>query len=216
MILSAPNYFKALLLCLFSFFFSGAAVAAPILSETVLTANSEGATAGSFDGGTATLTTAANLNVTGHTRNYVAQYFVPSASGSYQIGLSSSTEDTVIVLYTGAFSPTTPGLNATTVRDDYSGSRSPGVTMGTCGTQVSYCPQITENLVGGQTYYIVVTSYRPNRTVSDGVNMYIYGEPVTFGNKSQSDAATGLSSSVQIELTTRARSLINLDKNFFI
>ena len=100
------------------------------------------------------------------------------------------------------------------MRDDYSGSRSPGVTMGTCGTQVSYCPQITENLVGGQTYYIVVTSYRPNRTVSDGVNMYIYGEPVTFGNKSQSDAATGLSSSVQIELTTRARSLINLDKNF--
>ena len=38
----------------------------------------------------------------------------------------------------------------------------------------SYCPQISANLVGGQTYFIVITSYAPNMTVSDGVNMCVW------------------------------------------
>lgn len=187
---------------------------APTLSETVLTSNSDGATSGSFDGGTSTLTTTANLATTGSNRNYVAQYFVPSASGSYDIGLSSSTEDTVIVFYSGNFSSSSPSTNAKTVRDDYSGSRPSGVTMGTCGAQTSFCPQITETLVGGQTYYIVVTSYAPNKTVSDGVNLYIYGEPVSFGTASQAAAENALTNAVASELANETRGLINLEKNF--
>ena len=189
-------------------------LAAPKLSETVLTANSDGATSGSFNGGGATLTSIMNLATTGSNRNFVAQYFVPSSSGIYEIGLSSSTEDTVIVFYSGIFQPSSPATNAQTVKDDFSGTRSAGVTMGTCGGRVSYCPQITENLVGGQTYYIVVTSYRPNRTVSDGVNLYIYGEPVSFGNTDQTDATAKLETTVNLEVLNRAKSLIKSNKMY--
>ena len=188
--------------------------AAPQLSETVLTANSDGATSGSFNGGGATLTSTANLATTGSNRNFVAQYFVPSSSGIYEIGLSSSTEDTVIVFYSGIFQSSSPATNAQTVQDDFSGTRPVGVTMGTCGGRVSYCPQITENLVGGQTYYIVVTSYRPNRTVSDGVNLYIYGEPVSFGNTDQTDATAKLETTVNLEVLNRAKSLIKFNKMY--
>ena len=187
---------------------------APTLNETVLTSNSDGATSGSFDGGGGTLTSTADLATTGSNRNYVAQYFVPSASGSYDIGLSSSTEDTVIVFYSGTFSSSSPSTNATTVRDDYSGARPTGVVMGTCGTQTSYCPQITETLVGGQTYYIVVTSYAPNKTVSDGVNLYIYGEPVSFGTASQASAENALTNAVASEVVSQTQGFINLEKSF--
>ena len=153
-------------------------IALPVLVQSIVNANSNGATVGSFDGGTNQLTTVANLSVSGQTRKYVAQYFVPTVTGSYDIGLSSSSEDTVLVLYQGSFDPGNPGINSLTLIDDYSGSRPPGVSVssGSCGTtdpDGSYCPQISANLVGGQTYFIVVTSYSPNMTVSDGVNMYV-------------------------------------------
>ena len=46
-----------LIVCLFILVVTGAStLAAPILSETVLTTNSDGATSGSFNGGGATLT----------------------------------------------------------------------------------------------------------------------------------------------------------------
>lgn len=188
--------------------------AAPKLSETVLTANSDGATSGSFNGGDTFLTTTANLATTGSNRNFVAQYFVPSSSGSYEIGLSSSTEDTVIVFYSGRFQSSSPATNAQTVKDDFTGTRSAGVTMRTCGGQASLCPQITENLVGGQTYYIVVTSYRPNKTVSDGVNLYIYGKPVSFGNTDQTEATAKLETTVNLEVLNRTKSLIKFNKMY--
>ena len=204
-----------LIVCLLVCVVTGASTfAAPILSETVLTTNSDGATSGSFSGGGANLTSTADLATIGSNRNFVAQYFVPSSSGSYEIGLSSSTEDTVIVFYSGTFQSSTPATNAQTVKDDFTGTRSFGVTMGTCGGQVRYCPQITENLVGGQTYYIVVTSYSPNRTVSDGVNLYIYGEPVSFGNTDQSDAAAKLATTVNLEVLNRTKSLIKFNKMY--
>ena len=204
-----------LIVCLLIWVVTGSSTfAAPILSETVLTTNSDGATSGSFNGGGGTLTSTANLATTGSNRNFVAQYFVPSSSGTYEIGLSSSTEDTVVVFYSGTFQSSTPATNAQTVRDDFTGTRSVGVTMGTCGGQVRYCPQITENLVGGQTYYIVVTSYLPNRTVSDGVNLYIYGEPVSFGNTDQTDAAAKLATTVNLEVLNRTKSLIKFNKMY--
>ena len=204
-----------LIVCLFIWVATGAsAFAAPTLSETVLTSNSDGATSGSFNGGGATLTSTANLATTGFNRNFVAQFFVPSSSGTYEIGLSSSTEDTVLVFYSGTFQSSSPATNAQTVKDDFTGTRSVGVTMGTCGGRASYCPQITENLVGGQTYYIVVTSYSPNRTVSDGVSLYIYGEPVSFGDTDQTDAAVKLESTVNLEVLNRAKSLIKFNKMY--
>ncbi|MDA9641673.1 hypothetical protein N9T26_02160 [Alphaproteobacteria bacterium] len=204
-----------LIVCLLIWLVTGtSAFAAPILSETVLTTNSDGATSGSFNGGGPTLTSTADLATTGLNRNFVAQYFVPSSSGIYEIGLSSSTEDTVIVFYSGTFQSSSPATNAQTVKDDFTGTRSVGVTMGTCDNRASYCPQITENLVGGQTYYIVVTSYSPNRTVSDGVSLYIYGEPVSFGDTDQTGAAAKLETTVNLEVLNRTKSLIKFNKMY--
>ena len=60
-------------------------IALPVLVQSIVNANSNGATIGSFDGGTNQLTTVANLSVSGQTRNYVAQFFVPTVTGSYSL-----------------------------------------------------------------------------------------------------------------------------------
>ena len=194
-------------------------IALPVLVQSIVNANSDGATAGSFDGGTNQLTTVANLSVLGQTRNYVAQYFVPTVTGSYDIGLSSSSEDTVLVLYQGIFDPDNPGINSLTLIDDYSGSRPPRVSVssGSCGATYpngSYCPQISANLVGGQTYFIVVTSYAPNMTVSDGVNMYVYGSPVLIGTTTQDRAKTSVKQLLRLDLSDVVKNLAHVNEKF--
>ena len=194
-------------------------IALPVLVQSIVNANSNGATVGSFDGGTNQLTTVANLSVSGQTRKYVAQYFVPTVTGSYDIGLSSSSEDTVLVLYQGSFDPGNPGINSLTLIDDYSGSRPPGVSVssGSCGAtdpDGSYCPQISANLVGGQTYFIVVTSYSPNMTVSDGVNMYVYGSPVLIGTATQDGATASVKRLLRLNLSDVMKNLGHVNEKF--
>ena len=194
-------------------------IAFPILVQSTVNANSNGATIGSFDGGTNQLTTVANLSVSGQNRNYVAQYFVPTVTGSYDIGLSSSSEDTVLVLYQGSFDPDNPGVNSLTLIDDYSGSRPPGVDVssGSCGStdpDGSFCPQITANLVGGQTYFIVVTSYAPNMTVSDGVNMYVYGSPVLIGTAAKDGAEASVKHLLRLNLSDILKNLGHVNEKF--
>ena len=194
-------------------------IALPVLVQSIVNANSNGATVGSFDGGTNQLTTVANLSVSGQTRKYVAQYFVPTVTGSYDIGLSSSSEDTVLVLFQGSFDPGNPGINSLTLIDDYSGSRPPGVSVssGSCGAtdpDGSYCPQISANLVGGQTYFIVVTSYSPNMTVSDGVNMYVYGSPVLIGTATQDGATASVKRLLRLNLSDVMKNLGHVNEKF--
>ena len=194
-------------------------IALPVLVQSIVNANSNGATVGSFDGGTNQLTTVGNLSVSGQTRKYVAQYFVPTVTGSYDIGLSSSSEDTVLVLYQGSFDPGNPGINSLTLIDDYSGSRPPGVSVssGSCGAtdpDGSYCPQISANLVGGQTYFIVVTSYSPNMTVSDGVNMYVYGSPVLIGTATQDGATASVKRLLRLNLSDVMKNLGHVNEKF--
>ena len=194
-------------------------IALPVLVQSIVNANSNGATIGSFDGGTNQLTTVANLSVSGQTRNYVAQYFVPTVTGSYDIGLSSSSEDTVLVLYQGNFDPGNPGINSLTLIDDYSGSRPSGISVssGSCGAtdpDGSYCPQITANLVGGQTYFIVITSYAPNMTVSDGVNMYVYGSPVLIGTATQDGAKASVKHLLRLNLSDVIKNLGDVNEKF--
>ena len=65
--------------------------AAPVLNEVVLNANSDGVTVGTFDGGGARLTGIANLiDTSAAPREYVAQVFTPSKTGTYVFGLSKS------------------------------------------------------------------------------------------------------------------------------
>ena len=71
----------------------------------------------------------------------------------------------------GTFNPSSPSTNALPLNDDPTAPYGPnGVVMEACGTQISYCPRITNNLTASTTYHIVITSYKPNMTVSDGVN----------------------------------------------
>ena len=194
-------------------------IALPVLVQSIVNASSNGATIGSFDGGTNQLTTVANLSVSGQTRNYVAQYFVPTVTGSYEIGLSSSSEDTVLVLYQGNFDPRNPGINGLTLIDDYSGSRPPGINVssGSCGAtdpDGSYCPQLSANLVGGQTYFIVITSYAPNMTVSDGVKMYVYGSPVLIGTAAKNNAQASVKHLLRLSLSDVMKNLGNVNEKF--
>ena len=80
--------------------------AIPVVTETILFNNSIGAVSGSFDGGGNTLAALADLTDTSAApREYVSQFFTPVVSGTYVFGLSSSNEDTVLILYEGEFDP---------------------------------------------------------------------------------------------------------------
>ncbi|MDB3880336.1 hypothetical protein N9315_04400 [Alphaproteobacteria bacterium] len=158
--------------------------ALPVLTEIVITGGVNGATVGTFDGGGSGLANISDLSDTSATdRQYVAQYFKPNVTGSYTFGLSKSNEDTVLILYSDTFNPDTPSINAVSLNDDVSAPfGAGGVVMENCGAQISYCPRISANLSSDNTYHIVITSYLPNMTVSDGVKFYINGEPITIGS----------------------------------
>lgn len=155
-----------------------------VLTEFVITGGVNGATVGTFDGGGSGLVNISDLSDTSATdRQYVAQYFKPTVTGSYTFGLSKSNEDTVLILYSDTFNPGSPSVNAVSLNDDVSAPfGAGGVVMENCGAQISFCPRISANLSSDTTYHIVITSYAPNMTVSDGVKLYIYGEPVMVGS----------------------------------
>ncbi len=172
--------------------------AAPVLNEVVLNANSDGVTVGTFDGGGAQLTAVSNLiDTSAAPREYVAQVFTPSKTGTYVFGLSKSNQDTVLVVYSGDFDPFTPSARAIILNDDADGAGAGGVVMNNCGINAMRCPKITMNLTGGNNYSVVVTSYLPAQTVSDGVNFYVFGEPVLIGSSS---IAETVGTSIRLDL----------------
>ena len=69
--------------------------------------------------------------------------------------------------------------------------------MNNCGVNAVRCPKITMNLTGGNNYSVVVTSYLPAQTVSDGVNFYVFGEPVLIGTSS---IAETVGTSIKLDL----------------
>jgi hypothetical protein len=70
------------------------------------------------------------------------------------------------------------------------------------------------NLVGGQTYFIVITSYAPNMTVSDGVNMYVYGSPVLIGTSTQDGAKASVKQFLRLSLSDIVKNLGNVNEKF--
>ena len=75
-------------------------------------------------------------------------------------------------------------MGAINLNDDADGAGAGGVVMNNCGLNAVRCPKISMTLNGGSNYSVVVTSYLPNQTVSDGVNFYVFGEPVLIGTAS--------------------------------
>ena len=81
------------------------------------------------------------------TRNYVATTFTAGASGSYDIGQpEGGPGDTIIAVYQGDFDPNDPEANLIDFNDD----AVPGVT---------FKPNLTVNLVEGQQYTVVVSTW---------------------------------------------------------
>ena len=171
------------LFMIFLIFTSSSISAAPVLNESVLTGGSSGVTVGSFDGGGAGLRVIGDLtNTSSPNRNFVSQTFTPSVTGTYIFGISNSNQDTVLILYENSFDPSNPSNNALILNDDSDGLGAGGVVMNPCGSFLRFCPKISANLEGGKTFQIVITSFAPAITVSDGVTFYIFGEPVIVGS----------------------------------
>ncbi len=150
----------------------------------------------------------ANLTTGGQTYYYVSTNFTPTVSGSYKFGQASASTDTVMLVYGGSFNPAAPAANAIVGNDDTAATNRPaGVSQtSTCGT-INYCPQVTANLSGGTTYYVVISTYSPGNTsltLANGevIEFYVFGVaavggPGSGGTGTWSDrgAATGGSAS---------------------
>jgi len=124
-----------------------------------------------------------------------------------------------LVIYQGSFDPNNPGIHSLTLINDYSGARPPGIGVSAGSSGVTdpnggYCPQISVNLADGQTYFIVVTSYTPNITVSDGVNMYVYGSPVPISTTTQDSAKTSVEHLLRLNLSAIMKNLARVNEKF--
>ena len=125
--------------------------AVPVLTQSFLNGGSVGVVTGSFDGGGGGLNDLSDLaDSSAEPREYVSQYFKPVISGSYVFGLSSSNEDTVLILYDGEFDARQPQSGALALNDDSDGIGAGGVVMATCGATAQLCPKISANLTGGK------------------------------------------------------------------
>ncbi|MBL42414.1 MAG: hypothetical protein CMM49_07140 [Rhodospirillaceae bacterium] len=204
-------------LVIFIFCSSGLS-AAPVLTESNIDAGSDGVTVGSFDGGGNQLRNIGNLSDTSSpNRNFVSQTFRPSVTGTYIFGLAESNEDTVLILYENSFDPLDPSTNALIVNDDSNGLGAGGVVMGRCGNFARFCPLITANLEGGKTFQIVITSFSPARTVSDGARFYIFGEPVFVGSIQDDpvvvEAAEDITQAVDLDLRNVIQNFMKSGRN---
>ena len=124
------------------------------------------------------------------------RYFTPSKTGTYVFGLSKSNQDTVLVVYSGDFDPSSPSVGAINLNDDADGAGAGGVVMNNCGLNAIRCPKISMTVNGGSNYSVVVYIISTNQTVSDGVNFYVFGEPVLIGTDSTAET---------VELINQAR-----------
>lgn len=101
---------------------------------------------------------------------YVTVNFRPTENGTYVFGQTDSPVDTIMIIYSGGFDPTSPGTNAKVGNDDTGqqyhinvlGADAPAVIK--CGpTNTSpytgYCPQVSLNVVAGQVYTLLVSVF---------------------------------------------------------
>lgn len=157
------------------------AIAAATLTEFTLNTGVAGVATGTFAITSANLFNIGQLTGAGSTYNYASQLFTPSATGSYTFGMSSAPNDTVLILYQGAYNPAAPGTNALALNDDSDGLGAGGVVMGTCGGNAFLCPKMTQNLTASTDYYVVITTFSAGGAVTLPIGFYVYGEPVGVG-----------------------------------
>ena len=88
------RHFRLICVCVCVVFAAAAGLhALPVLTQFTISGGVNGATVGTFDGGGSGLANISDLSDTSAAdRQYVAQYFKPTVTGSYTFGLSKSTK----------------------------------------------------------------------------------------------------------------------------
>jgi|GEM_PF-1986578 len=137
--------------------------------------------------GNATLSNPSALAVGPNNFNYAAIQFTPTQTGSYFFGQIFSPVDTVMILYSGIYDPANPGAGALVGNDDTSQANhrvvlgNPSLLI-SCGGSSSWCPQVQQNVVVGQTYTLWVSVYSPSSNAAFNLPFDFYSTgAVVFG-----------------------------------
>ena len=111
--------------------------------------------------------------------NYAAVVFRPLTSGSMFLGQTLANTDTVMMLYSGIFDPLNPGAGGLTGNDDTSAAshisaigQTVAINCGSGGGADGFCPQVVYNVVAGNTYTLVVSTYNAGRSLSFPFKFY--------------------------------------------
>jgi hypothetical protein len=181
-----------------AFGWSLAAGAAPTLTTFTLTSGATGVTSGTFQLAAVNLGfndaqnfAAVNAGGSGNVYQYVSQSFTPTVTGAYIFGMSQSTFDGVVLIYTGSYNPASPPTNLLAANDDSDGLGAGGVIIVGCPASTQ-CPKLTQTLTAGTTYQVVVTSWSTGQAVPFPVSFYVYGEPVGVGGAPPATASTSV------------------------
>lgn len=147
--------------------------------------NSGNASVGTMNLSTSYLSNSAisSMTVGSNPFQFATVSFVPTASGAYTFGQSSAPVDTVMVLYQGAFNPASPSTGALVSNDDTSLAAHQAA-VGTsrtisCGTS-SFCPQVISQVVAGQRYTVLVSTYSSGAAFALPLEYYATGGQGAF------------------------------------
>jgi hypothetical protein len=117
---------------------------------------------------------AAQLSLPGvYHYNVAYQFFNPTVSGSYSIGIADTSYDPVLIVYSGqtSFPTSSPGSGAIGLNDD-------GLTLDFNGLAISseYNPIIRNlSLTAGTNYLLAATSYDFSSDIPLPLTFFVYG-----------------------------------------
>lgn len=127
-----------------------------------------------------------SLSAGGNVYNYSYQYFTPGVTGTYVFGQLSAPSDTVILLYSPLFNPSSANVNFLDMNDDGDTSGLSGalqtyvdaqIASRSCGGSDGLCPLLSSTLTAGVDYYVVVTTYQPGMSLGSGtLGFFVIGD----------------------------------------
>jgi hypothetical protein len=130
-----------------------------------------------------------------YTYNVVYEYFTPSVSGVYTVGIADTSYDPVMMVYEGqtSFPSSNPGAGAIAFNDDGGIESFNGLTF-TNSFISPYVNSVLQNLslTAGTTYMVAATSFYANETIPLPLEFFVYGEPVTTGDAAVPEPSSAL------------------------
>lgn len=157
------------------------AAAAPATAQvTRLALDSANGSVGSMSLTTRFLDQLNELVPGGNLYTYAAAIFVPTATRTYALGVSRAPFDTVMFLADRRFDPAAPGRGALVLNDDrgrdiHRAALGDPTAVISCNGQNAFCSQVTQALVAGRKYSLVVTTWQPTPAVTLPIDLYADG-----------------------------------------